>query len=318
MEANGKALARFDEGLRARLQAYKESEGIVLKVLASRIGSNEAAVSRYLEGKPTGDVAKLEAKILDHLDADSRRRTWNEMYFSTRAVDTCRLVFDIIRESGDIGLIHGPAGIGKTTACKAYARDHRTVIFFTAMQGRGSCWDIIKSICAHLPTPRSEDDKRLKKVDWVMQKLAGSGRLVIIDNAQRISVGGLRWLMDFNDTTGCPVALVGNPEVMDKIRDNDQMSSRIGFKQDIAEMIEEDKTWLDEAAAAMVKQMWPQAAKDIRLLAREAAHRPGHLRTLNKQLRIAIRLSETTMCKGQTDGAFVAARSLIGATSEED
>lgn len=254
MEANGK-LVKFNEGLRARLQAYKESEGIVLKVLASRIGSNEAAVSRYLEGKPTGDVAKLEARILDHLDADSRRRTWNEMYFETRAVDTCKLVFDIIRESGDVGLVHGPAGIGKTTACKAYAKDHRTVIFFTAMQGRGSCWDIIKAICGHLPNPRSEEDKRLKKVDWVMTKLAGSGRLVIIDNAQRISVGGLRWLMDFNDTTGCPVALVGNPEVMDKIRDNDQMSSRIGFKQDIADMIEADKTWLDDAAASMVRQM---------------------------------------------------------------
>lgn len=303
--------------LRGQLQVYKDEQGITLKVLAKRIGTNEAAVSRYLEGVPTGDVAKLEAKIKDHLAAASRKRGWAEVYFPTEAVETCELVFDIIRESGDIGLVHGPAGIGKSTACRKYAKEHPTAIFFTAMQGKGSHWNMISTIYNALPAPRSDEDKRLRRVDWVMKKLAESSRLVIIDNAQRVSVSGLRWLNDFNDLTGCPVALVGNPEVLDKIAGNDQMASRIGFKQDINDMMAGSSAWLNTAADRMVKAMWPEAAGEIRLLARETAKKPGHLRTLNKQLRIAIRLAETDRYRGKTAAAFVAARDLIGAQEED-
>jgi len=130
-------------------------------------------------------------------------------------------------------------------------------------------------------------------------------------------MSGLRWLFDFHDATGVSIALVGNPEVLDRLSGNDQMSSRIGFKQDIAEMLGKG-AWLDLAADRMVSSMWPKAAQDIGLLARETARKQGHLRTLNKQLRIAIRLCETDEYSGKYAKAFVSARHLIGADNTED
>lgn len=319
METAGNVLAAkgLNEDLRDRLEEYKDTDGLTLGSIAKQIGTNEAAISRYLDGHPLGDVAKLEARIADFLASAARRRAWGELFFETKAVEMCNLAFDLIRESGDVGLVHGPAGIGKSTTCKQYAKTHPTAIFYTAMQGQGADWNVIRMISNALPPPRSDEDKRLKKADWVMKKLRGSRRLVIIDNAQRISLAGLRWLMDFNDETACPVALVGNPEVLDKIKHSDQMSSRVGFKQDIADMMKMNGAWINAAADKMVAAMWPEAASEIRSLSHEAARRTGYLRTLNKQLRIAMRLCESESYRGRYGKAFSDARSLIGAGEED-
>ena len=159
--------------------------------------------------------------------------------------------------------------------------------------------------------------KVARRVGVTQSKLAGSERLVIIDNAQRIDISGLRWLMDFHDATGVSFALVGNPEVLVKLRGKDQLYSRIGVKADISESLG-DAAWMDRAADDMVAAMWPGAAADIGLLARETARKPGHLRTLNKQLKIAIRLCETDAYRGKHARAFVESRHLIGADSEEE
>ena len=268
METDGSELTAkgFNAELRDRLEEFKNEDGLTLGSIARQVGTNEAAISRYLDGHPLGDVAKLEARVSDFLAGAARRRAWDDMFFETKAVEMCNLAFDLIRESGDVGLVHGPAGIGKSTTCRQYAKTHPTAVFFTAMQGQGAEWNVVRMIASALPPPRSDEDRRLKKADWVMKKLRGSRRLVIIDNARRVSVGGLRWLMDFNDATACPVALVGNPEVLDKIKRSDQMSSRVGFKQDVADMMKMDGAWIDAAADRMVAAMWPEAGAEIRSL----------------------------------------------------
>ena len=165
MEAkqDGEVAKTYNARLRARLAEFKDAEGLKLGALARQIGTNEAAVSRYLDGHPLGDVAKLEARVLDFLEAFARRRSWDELCFDTEAVAMCEGAFDLIRESGDIGLVHGPAGIGKSTTCRRYARTHSTAIFFTVMQGAGQDYNIVRAICAALPAPRSAEDKRLKR-----------------------------------------------------------------------------------------------------------------------------------------------------------
>lgn len=318
MKKTGDIVAvNFTEEIRARVEKFMEDNSLTLDALALRTGTNASAISRYLTGNPTGDVAKLEKNLSDYLSKESRRKEWNDIYFETKCVKTCHVAFDIIWDSGDIGLVHGAAGLGKSTACNEYAKQHPTALFFTVIQGRGNDYDLVKELWSLLPTARAADDRRLRRAEYVLKKMRGSGRLLIIDNAQRLSMSGLRWLNDFNDVTACPIALVGNDEVLTKIKNSSQMSSRVGFKQDIGKMIADDdgsQKWLHAAADEMVKSMWPEAASEIKYLARDAADRPGHLRTLKKQLRIAIRLASAASWGGTRSRAFAEARSLIGST----
>jgi DNA transposition AAA+ family ATPase len=302
--------------IRDRLAAFQARESMTLKQLGARVGRSESYISRYLSGSPVGDVEKFERAVRDRLDSEERRRTWGEIYFETEAIRTCFMVFDLIRESSDIGLVTSPAGIGKTTACRRYAAEHSTVLFFSGEEGNGSSWGVMKALCGGLDM-RKFDGRQQRRSEFLRDKLAGSQRLIIVDNAQRLNMSGLRWLFDFHDATGVSVALVGNPEVLTRLTGNDQMTSRIGFKQDVTRM-SASKDWIDQAADAMVEAMWPDAAGEIRLLARESARKAGVLRTLNKQLRIAIRLCETDAYAGKFGKAFVEARHLIGADSQGD
>ena len=305
----------MSQEIRDALAAFQEENGYTLRQVGARIGRSEAYVSRYLNGKAEGDVAAFERAVEDMLRNDRRKRSWGDVYFGTAAVDTCHAVFDIIREASDIGLVHGAAGIGKTTACRKYAEENSTVIFFTCTEGNGRIGGIVSGIASGIDM-RKWNPNAVKKAQFVTEKLNGSGRLIIIDNAQRVTLGGLRFLFDLHDGTGVSVALVGNPEVLDRISGNDQMTSRIGLKQDVGAMT--GARWLDKAADSMVAAMWPEAAADIRQLAREGARKQGHLRTLNKQLKIAIRLCESPDYAGNCAKAFVAARHMIGADASDE
>ena len=309
-------VVKFNKETHAALLAWQNENGLTLKQLGRRLGKNEGFVSKYLNGVPEGDVETFEASVRDMLARDQRKRTWDDIYFQTAAIEACHTVFDLIRESSDIGLIFGPAGVGKSKASKRYTEEHGTVIAFTGEEGRGGPYAVQRGIASGIDM-RRWNKREVRLAEYLAEKLAGSERLVIIDNAQRIDISGLRWLMDFHDATGVSFALVGNPEVLERLKGKDQLYSRIGVKYDIAGTLSEDTAWLDRAADDMVAAMWSCAATDIGLLARETARKPGHLRTLNKQLKIAIRLCETPSYRGKHARAFVESRHLIGADSEE-
>jgi DNA transposition AAA+ family ATPase len=299
-----KTAGKFADGLRA----LKERDGLTLRQLGAGLGYSEAMVSRYLGGTFEGDIAAFDAAAADMLEADGRKRTWEDVYFETAAVETCFTVFDIIREASDIGLVHGPAGIGKSTACARYAAWNPTVIALTCTEGRGHRRAVLGAILDRLDTRKLRSGQH--REDWLRDRLSGSGRLIIIDNAQRVTPSGLRWLFDFQEWTRVSVALVGNPEVLDRLAGNDQMTSRIGFRRNVGDMIANSR-WLNDAADAMVRAMWPEAAAEIAQLARESVRLPGLLRRLNKQLRLAMRLCESDLYRGQHARAFVEARHLV-------
>ncbi|HRR34004.1 MAG TPA: AAA family ATPase [Kiritimatiellia bacterium] len=304
-------VAAYDGEVRDALRTWQTGNGLTLKQVGARLGKNEGFISKYMNGVPEGDVAAFEQRVKDMLDRERRKRTWADIYFQTEAVAACFTVFELIRESSDIGLVYGPAGVGKSVAVRRYAADHGTVISFVGEEGRGGPYAIQRGIASGIDM-RKWSRRECRLSEYIADKLAGSERLVLIDNAQRIDISGLRWLMDFHDATGVSFALVGNPEVIDKLCGRDQLSSRIGIRYDIAQAgITGD--WIDRAADEMVAAMWPKAAQEVALLARETARRPGHLRTLSKQLKIAIRLCDTDAFRGKFARSFVEARHLIGA-----
>lgn len=314
---DGKQMVKFNTQTRDALRDWQTANGLTLKQVGARLGRNEGFMSKYLNGVPEGDIDTFETYVTDLLALERRKRTWADIYFPTEAVSTCHATFDLIRGASDIGLIYGPAGVGKSIAVKRYAAEYGLVISFTGAEGRGSPWDVQRGIATGIDM-RKWDHRQTKLADYLQSKLTDSGRLVIIDNAQRINRSGLRWIIDFHDATRVSFALVGNPDVLDKLKGKDQLVSRIGVRSDIARHASLAGGWIDRAADDMLAAMWPPAAADIALLARETARLPGHLRTLNKQLRIAMELCETELYRGKYARAFVEARHLIGVDDESD
>lgn len=313
---NGNQVVEFNHDVQAALKEFQHVHKLTLKQLGQKLGRNEGYLNKYLNGVPEGDIEAFEQRVKDVLQREARKRTWESIYYRTEAVDECFTAFDLVRNASDIGLIHGPAGYGKSVAFRKYLEEHKTVIGFTAMEGNGSPYDVMRGLSSGIDMRRWNPRER-KLSEYLFDKLNGSERCVLIDNAQRLYLSGLRWMMDFHDNTGVSFVLIGNPEVMERLKGKDQLSSRIGINVDIASTLGKSE-WLDDAADRKVELMWPKAQREIGILAREAAQKPGHLRTLDKQLRIAITLCETETYRGKYAKAFAEARHMIGADSVKD
>lgn len=298
---------------RELLLVYMDKTGKTLKQIGKQLGYSESMVCRYLSDNPGGDIPAFEAAVSDMLAAEERDERWREIYFPTHAVDECFLVFDLIRASRDVGIISSEPGVGKSIASVRYKEANKTAILCQVPKWAAGHWGLQKLIWEQLDT-RRYDPSVESKADHLVRRLSDSDRLLILDNAQRIQKAGLEWLLDFADLTHCPVALVGNPaQILDRLRSDAALSSRIGIRKEISTSNKDKDAvkWLGEASDAMVKAMWPQAFTEIRTLAREASLQPGHLRRLNKQLRIAIRMSESPAWGRSLASAFAYSRTLL-------
>ena len=306
--------------LQSMLASYMSKTGKTLKQVGKTLGYSESMVSRYFSDNPCGDIEAFEAAIRDMLSAEDRDEKWSDIYFQTHAVEECYQIFDLIRASRDVGILSSEPGIGKSISSQRYKRDNVTTILVSVPKWASCHWGVQRLIWDQLDT-RKHDPSVESKADHLVRRLAGSDRLIIMDNAQRIQVSGLQWILDFSDLTRCPVALVGNPsQILERLRSDPALSSRIGIRKEISSSKDDKqaKVWLAEASDAMVKAMWPDALSEIRTLAREASVQPGHLRRLNKQLRIAIRLSESQTWNKSRAAAFAYSRTLLVDDGSED
>jgi len=268
----------FNEALRVKLAAYRADHNMTNGELAVELGVSGTAVSKYLNGKPEGDVEKLEANIEDVLQAAARRLEAGEItLIETSVTRQVNAALETIRKTNDIGLIHGPAGAGKTCALDLYRLGRPLTIIITATRWSGTSTALERALFTAISTRAWTGNT--PRMDFLIQRFKWSNRLLCIDNAQRLTISGLQWIFDFHDETGIPIALIGNPEVLNTISANDQQFSRIGLKVDVRV-----KDVAGIASALCRKYLKAGSDEDISDLAEKIVGNRGHLRALKKHL----------------------------------
>lgn len=276
-DGNEKKSAKpFRESFRVALGEYKEEYGLNNSDLSRELGVGSTQISKYLNEAPEGDVVELERRIGDVIMvAPLRRATADELY-ETSVTKAVAARCEVIRKTNDVGLIHGPAGIGKSSGIDLYAAANATCIFVRLSKWSGYAGGVEMALYDEIET--RDKPHRIKRAPWMVERFKGSNRLIIVDNAQRLTKGGLEWLFDFHDAMKCPIAMVGNPEVLTKIKRNDQQFSRIGNARKV---VLKKPT---EAASNMLANVCPEDAEALRPLAAKIAAHKGHLRALRKHL----------------------------------
>jgi len=101
--------------------------------------------------------------------------------------------------------------------------------------------------------------------------------------------------------------MVGNPEVLEEIRRNDQQFSRIGIHQ----KVELDHRHMGDYARAMVAALVPDPQDELFALAAQVAEQRGHLRALRKQLMLMLDLVSTHTYAGDQARAFTGAHARL-------
>ena len=291
----------FDEGLRARLQEYREANRerpLTMSEIGQELGVSSTTVNKYMAGKPEGDVLKLERLVADMLKAASKRQRSDVPFFPTNVSAKMSATFELIRKTNDVGLISGPAGVGKSKTIEEYLRKNATTLAISVPRWQRSDAGVCGLLFDECDT--TSWDQRTPRSQYLVERLQRSNRLLVIDNAQRMTLSAREWVFDFHDKTGCPIALVGNPEVLVAIRKNDQHFSRIGIRQEIAV----DQKHVADYARQMVDALVTDAQAGLYDLATAVAEQRGHLRALRKQLLLMIDLAATQTYAGDQVKAF--------------
>jgi hypothetical protein len=308
---------QHDEDVRAALEAFLTERQMTQSEFSRRINVTPSRVNKYLRlnqpaagdtpRKAESDMPTVEASAKRFLRHISRREAFHQTLFATsvsRQVDT---VLKTVRRTGDIGLVHGPAGIGKSCGAELFCGENHNTIFITVSEYANSAGAVETAIFEEF-TAASEEQwpGNVRRMVWLEKILRGSERLIIVDNAHQLTTGAFRLLFNFHDTTGVPIGLIGNPEVLRLIRANDQLFSRIGFVS--AVRVRDDS---EAIARQMITQYFRGAEDEILESAANIVTRFGHARTLKKQLALAADIYAARPADGRAKAFEAAATRLI-------
>lgn len=271
------------------LREHIEQHGFTRAEIGSKLGFTETRIIKYLaieRGQPvqkdTHDVETAARQYLRHINRQKHsREQLFENYVSSGVAATLRS----IRRTGDMGLIYGNAGLGKTKGGELYRCANANTLYIVAKTYACGARAIEEMLCKEYED--SSDEKwphNIRRAVWLEQQLRGAERLIIVDDAEVLDISALRFLFSFHDATGIGIALIGNPEVLETLRRRDasgKLISRVG----IVHQVKPGKD-TEDTARKLIERHAPEATELLDEVT-DVVGSFGHCRRARKQLQLA-------------------------------
>ncbi|MCI8862109.1 MAG: AAA family ATPase [Lachnospiraceae bacterium] len=205
----------------------------------------------------------------------------------TQTVDEIFMAVSFAEAAGDISLIYGDAGLGKTISLKRYVSMHPDAIYIELKDCDKSVKGVCEKILSRIGKLQRGTDRLL--VDIITKYLSSTPRLIIIDEAQHLSIRALENLRAINDVTESGIVLCGNPTVYDRMHGRGQahfaqLYSRIGIRRHVTEPTLDDITAIFQPYCL---------DKESLLYLHKLALQRGGIRNCIKVLNIALQFQDT-------------------------
>lgn len=227
--------------VRAAVARYVKPRGYSQELIAAKVGSNPTYVSCFLAGKfadvPAGSLQKLARRLNAWIELDNQRRRneRGQVFVHTTVAERIIKVCKYAAETGDIVVLHGPAGIGKSCTLVEVAKLIPATIYLLATTDHARRSGFLRGLREVVWEVRAPSRPTLTDI---IDRLAHSDRLLIVHNADVLETSVFRTLMDLHDAAGIPIVLAGTHKLVEKLaHDADplrgQMSSRIEMRAEI-------------------------------------------------------------------------------------
>lgn len=200
--------------IRTQVQTYMGESGKSQKQIAREIAVSPAALSQFLDGIYTGDNASIADKLQSWMTLEAKRNTKKEhsrMSLDAENTKTVLFVCEYAHTKNDITLIFGDAGAGKTTALEYYRDKNAGVIMITANACTSSATSILKMLCNE--TGRNISGRKDIIMNELVKYFKGTNRLIIIDEADHLTLSALQAIRNLNDMAKVGIVLSGNNKI---------------------------------------------------------------------------------------------------------
>jgi len=185
--------------------------------------------------------------------------------------------------TADVAVIYGAGGVGKTCTAFHYAGDVPNAWHAVMTPATSGVVPALEEVCAALGIPPSNGAAPLHRS--IVRRIAGSGGLLIVDEAQHLQPAALDQLRSIHDAAGVGLALLGSRDIYmrmvggDTSAALDRLRSRVGRRLPLTSTTAEDTAALAEA--------WGISAAGSRKLLTDIGAKSGGLRAVAKALRLA-------------------------------
>lgn len=212
-----------EDNARESIRNYIERTGKTQGKVAKELGVSDAQLSSFLSGTykaPHTIIPKVEQLVAITIKKEIAPR---EPAFKKTTVSG--IVMNLISYchiQKKIGVAYGDAGIGKTMGIKAYQEENPdTAIVITI----SPCFATMTGVNELIAEELRIREKVSRKIQTeTIKKLRGSNKVIIIDEAQHLTVRVINHLRCIADESGIGMAFVGNEEIYLKMRGSGQAS----------------------------------------------------------------------------------------------
>lgn len=223
--------------IKEKLVQLLEGKGYTQKMVATKTGLSTAVISQYLKGTYNGNIGNVEAALADLISREeerAKRREVKESFVCTQLAGLALGLISNTHTDGDIGVIYGPAGMGKSMVLREYAAKNKGVILIEADPGY-TAKVLLQELCARLGVKKNGNIHELS--EECIQALTGTGWVVLVDEAELLPYRALEVLRRIHDRSGVAIVLAGMPRLLINLKGSRgefaQLYSRVGMALDL-------------------------------------------------------------------------------------
>lgn len=270
------------------LKDFMELSGKSQQQIAKETTLSTSVISQFLKGTYKGNNDEIAATIQKYLEmARLRMAETDHTCFYRDMHNTQKVLFACYHAHryGDMALVYGDAGAGKTKALSHYTEEHPGVVMVTANSCTSSALSVLQLIGRK--TGKTLAGKKEILMASLVDYFKNTGRLIIIDESDHLTMAALQAVRNLNDQAGVGIILAGNSRIYTqmlqgaKCSELEQLRTRIVLRRRVT-----NEYTLEEFGG-----MFPTIPENcypylIQLAADES------LRSVNKLLELAYSFSE--------------------------
>ncbi|MEG1648314.1 MAG: AAA family ATPase [Rikenellaceae bacterium] len=242
-----------------QLNDYMMQNGLSQVIVSRSIGISDGALSAWRKGKYKGDNENIDNLIESYLtrsgDAQVEMQTKDDFDFVETSVYND--IYRGVRQTdlrGEIRVIVGVSGIGKTTALEHIKELNPSMILIKVYRGIRKNRFLQKLCKAAGVSDRGSFDDLFEEL---AERLDGTSRLIVIDEAEHLPIDAIDALRRLNDFTRCGLVLCGLPMLLSMLQHNQAQYGYIYNRMAVSVIL---KPLMDDDLKELVSTVLPSHA----------------------------------------------------------
>ena len=229
--------------IHSELKDLMDKKGYSQTQVARVFGKSSTVISQYLKGIYLGDVRGIDELARNFIARETDKEKSRRITPRYVPTITSRKGMEVIRLAhldGEINVIYGAAGLGKTMILREYAALHRDALLIEADPGY-TARVVLEELCGLLGLSKRGNMHELSEA--CIAALRDSGRLLMVDEAENLPYRALETLRRIHDKAGIGLVLAGMPRLIINLKgkrgEYQQLYSRVGLALPLGESLPE-------------------------------------------------------------------------------